>query len=114
MVKSLGANAVIDYTKDDIMESGEFYDFILDALGEWKSSKLKLQSRNALTPKGKYILVDDGSPWATIENLVLLRKLVEAGQLKPVFDRCYSLDQMAEAHKCVDNGHKKGNVIITV
>ncbi len=114
MVRSLGANAVINYTKDDIMESGEFYDFILDALGEWKSSKLKLQCRNALTPKGKYILVDDGIPRATIENLVLLKKLIKAGQLKPVIDRCYSLDQMAEVHKYVDKGHKKGNVIITV
>jgi NADPH:quinone reductase-like Zn-dependent oxidoreductase len=65
---------------------GELYDFILDAVGKRKSSKLKLQCKNALTPNGKYISVDDGSPEAPVENLILLKELVEAGQLKPVIN----------------------------
>ncbi|UCG28982.1 MAG: NAD(P)-dependent alcohol dehydrogenase, partial [Bacteroidales bacterium] len=114
LVKSLGAHRVFDYTKDDIINSGEYYDFILDAVGKWKSSKFKLQCKNALTTQGRYISVDDGSPKATIENLVLLRELSEKGQLKPVIDRCYPLEQMVEAHRYVDKGHKKGNVVITI
>lgn len=112
LVKSLGAHRVIDYTKDDISGSSERYDFILDAVGKWKSSELKMQCRNALAPKGRYISVDDGSPKATLDNLVLLRELVEAGQVKPVIDRSYPLEEMVEAHRYVDAGHKKGNVII--
>ena len=114
LVRSLGADKVIDYTKEDITNNEEQYDFILDAVGKWKSSKFKMQSRHELTATGKYISVDDGSPKATVENLVLLRKLVEAEHLKPVIDRRYPLEQIVEAHRYVDKGHKKGNVIITM
>ncbi|MEJ2267184.1 MAG: NAD(P)-dependent alcohol dehydrogenase [Anaerolineales bacterium] len=114
LVKSLGADTVIDYTKEDSLKRGELYDFILDAVGKKKSSKLKVQCKNALAPNGKYISVDDGSPKETIENLILLMDLVEAGQLKPVIDRSYPLEQMVEAHRYVEKGHKKGNVVITV
>jgi len=114
LVKSLGADAVIDYTKDDITSRGERYDFILDAVGKRKSSDLKLQLKNVLTPNGKYVSVDEGSPNATVEDLIFLKELVEAGQLKPVIDRCYPLEQIVEAHRYVDKGHKKGNVVITV
>jgi NADPH:quinone reductase-like Zn-dependent oxidoreductase len=114
LVRSLGAGTVIDYTKEDITNRGELYDFILDAVGKRKSSKLKLQCKNVLSPNGKYISVDDGSPKGTVEHLLLLKKLVEAGQLKPVIDTIYSLEQMVEAHRYVDRGHKKGNVVITV
>ena len=96
------------------MDKAESYDLILDAVGERKSSPLKKQYKQALAPNGKYISVDDGTPKIGIEDLVLLKELVEEGKLKPVIDRRYPLEQMAEAHRYVDQGHKKGNVVITV
>jgi NADPH:quinone reductase-like Zn-dependent oxidoreductase len=113
LVRSLGANKVIDYTKEDL-PGGEFYDFVFDAVGKSKSSKLKLQCKDALTPNGKYISVDDGSPKESLENLIFLKKLIEAGHLKPVIDKYFTLEQMVEAHRYVDKGHKRGNVVITV
>ena len=113
-VKSLGAGKVIDYTKEDTLPGGERYDLVLDAVGKSKSSKLKDQCQKALTPDGKYISVDDGSPKNSIEELSLLNELVESGKLKAVIDRSYPLEEIVEAHKYVDQGHKKGNVVITV
>jgi len=114
LVKSLGANYVIDYTKENMTSSGEQYDFVLDAVGKRKSSNLKGQCKTALTPKGKYISVDDGNPAPRLEDLLILKELAEAGKLKPVIDRCYPLEQIVEAHRYVDTGHKRGNVVITV
>jgi NADPH:quinone reductase-like Zn-dependent oxidoreductase len=111
LVRSLGAEKVIDYTKEDFTTKGERYDLILNAVGKRKA---QLQCDNALTPNGKHITVDDGLPKLHIEDLILLKELVESGKLKAVIDRTYPLEQMVEAHRYVDKGHKKGNVVITV
>ena len=110
-VRSLGASAVIDYTKEDFMNRGELYDLIFNAVGK---SKAKLQCQKALTPHGNYVTVDDGTPKINLEDLILIKDLVEAEKLKPVVDRCYPLQEMAEAHRYVDKGHKKGNVVVRV
>ena len=114
LVRSLGAENVIDYTTTEAVPAGESYDVVLDAVGTRKDSPLKQLCRQALTPGGRYISVDDGSPQVRVEDLLLLKELIEAGEVKPVIDRTYPLEQMAEAHRYVDAGHKKGNVVITV
>lgn len=115
LVKSLGADTVIDYTKEDFTDNGKQYDLIFDAVGKKKSSHL--QYKKSLTPKGKFISVDDGSPGEQAvckDNLTILKELTENGIIKPVIDKIYPLDQIVDAHRYVDKGHKKGNVIITV
>ena len=112
LVKSLGADKVVDYTREDFTNRGESYDLIFDAVGKRYSSRL--QYKRALNPNGKYVSVDDGTPKIRVEDLVALKELIEAGKIKPVIDRTYPLEQVAEAHKYVDKRHKKGNVVITV
>ena len=114
LVKSLGAEQVIDYTNESVTNRGELYDFVFDAVGTRKSSPLKVQCQTALTPNGKYLSVDDGTPKLHREDLLFLTELVEAGKMKPVIDRCYPLEQIVEAHRYVEQGHKKGNIVITV
>jgi len=111
LVKSLGADAVIDYTKEDFTRSNELFDLIFDAVGKISYS----QSKKVLKPDGKYVsVVASGHAKMETEDLIFLTKLVAVGKTKPVIDRCYPLEQMAEAHRYVDQGHKKGNVVITV
>jgi NADPH:quinone reductase-like Zn-dependent oxidoreductase len=113
-VRSLGAPKVIDYTVEDFADGTERYDLIFDAVGKRKSAAALSQSRRVLAPGGRCISVDDGSPKLRREDLVLLGELAARGEIKPVIDRTYSLGEIVEAHRYVDKGHKRGNVVITV
>jgi len=113
LVRSLGADAVLDYTKDRIPE-GERYSVVLDAVGRRKTSALKADSRNAVTPDGRYVSVDDRLPRLRAHDLRFLTELAESGRITPVIDRTYPLERIAEAHRYVEGGHKRGNVILAV
>jgi NADPH:quinone reductase-like Zn-dependent oxidoreductase len=114
LVRSLGADAVIDYTKDDFTRAGERYDLILIAVGNRVNPPSQKDCEKALTPDGAYVSVDQGRLKLLKEDLILLKQLVEAGELKPVIDRCYPLEEMVNAHRYVDQRHKKGNVVISI
>ena len=131
LVKTLGADRVIDYTKVDYSASGETYDLIFDAVGKTSLADalrslrengsylqavsgpaLLIQMRWAAMRGNKTLIGGTATP--TAEALRSLTELVEAGKIKAVIDRCYPLEQMVEAHRYVDQGHKKGNVVVTV
>jgi NADPH:quinone reductase-like Zn-dependent oxidoreductase len=114
LARSLGAATVIDYMKDDAPPEGRRYDLVFDAVGKRKTSPLKVACSTALAPGGRYLSVDDGTPGLPAADLALLTELVEAGSLRPVIDRRYPLEQFVEAHRYVEQEHKKGNVVITV
>ncbi len=131
MVKSLGADMTIDYTKEDFTKRNETYDVIFDVVGKTSFSRCK----RLLKQKGVYLVnfielpelvqilltsmigskkVKGGMAVATVDNMIFLKELIEAGKIKPVIDRRYPLEQTAEAFRFVEKGHKKGNVVITV
>ena len=131
MLRSIGTDHVIDYTQDDFTQSGETYDVILDVMGKSSFSR----SIRSLKPNGRYLLLNAGlsqmvrGRWTSMtsgkkvfigaasqkrEDLFFLKELLEAEKIKAVIDRCYLLEQIAEAHRYVETGHKKGNVVITV
>jgi alcohol dehydrogenase len=114
MVQSLGADKTIDYAIPESSTLLEKYDLVFDAVGKSKTSQLKTISKKALTSTGKYISVDDKTPSQTQKDLYRIKDMVEQEQLKVIIDRTYSLEEMVEAHKYVEQGHKKGNVVITV
>jgi len=135
-VKSLGADQVIDYTQEDFTENSKSYDIIFDTVGKRSFSECK----GSLTDEGIYLstvptlVIMLQALWTAkrgskkvkfaatglrpvrekIKDLVFLKELIEAGKIKPVIDRCYPLEQIAEAHRYVEQGHKKGNVVITL
>ena len=132
LVKSLGADKVFDYTKEDFAESGEKYDIIFDTIGKSPFTK----SVSSLRKKGKYLRAVNMKPKSLLlslytgltsskkviagvaaelkEDLLFLKELIEEQKIRPVIDRTYSLQQIAEAHRYVDGGHKVGSVVITV
>jgi NADPH:quinone reductase-like Zn-dependent oxidoreductase len=113
LVRSLGADKVIDYTTTDFTASGESYDVIFDAVGKLSRSRVK----DALKDTGRYynVLTDSGTSMKLYSaDLEFLKDQAEAGRLRTVIDRRYSLAQIVEAHRYVDLGHKKGNVVVAV
>jgi NADPH:quinone reductase-like Zn-dependent oxidoreductase len=113
LVRSLGAVRVIDYTRDDFTRDGPIYDVVFDAVAKVAPSHAK----KALKSTGIYLNAhrhSDGSAEVRAADLLALQGLIEAGKVRPVIDRAYPLEQIVEAHRYVDQGHKKGNVVITV
>ena len=113
-VTSLGATRVVDYTVEDFVDGAERYDLIFDAVGKRKSASALRRCRQVLAPGGACVSVDDGTPQLRREDLALLGELATKGEIRPVIDRTYALDDIVDAHKYVDMGHKRGNVIINV
>jgi NADPH:quinone reductase-like Zn-dependent oxidoreductase len=131
MLRSIGADQVIDYSQEDFTTSGETYDVILDVVGKGSFSGCM----RTLDREGIYLLANptlsrivrglwtsmtsskkviSGVTSGTTEGLVFLKELIEAGKIRSVIDRRYPLEQIAEAHRYVETGHKKGSVVITV
>jgi NADPH:quinone reductase-like Zn-dependent oxidoreductase len=110
IVKSLGADQVIDYTKEDFSTKGDLYNVIFDTVGKCPKSKCA----NVLTPNGAYVTIGKLNTKQSMEELIFIKELIEAGEIRAVIDRRYPLEQVAEAHRYVETGHKKGNVVITV
>jgi NADPH:quinone reductase-like Zn-dependent oxidoreductase len=110
LVKSIGADKVIDYTKEDFTKSGEVFDVVFDAVFKISHSRVK----GILKENGIYDSSHSKIPEPKPKDLVFLKDLIEKNKLKPVIDKTYPIEQIVEAHRYVDKGHKKGHVIITI
>ncbi|MEM7133976.1 MAG: NAD(P)-dependent alcohol dehydrogenase [Chloroflexota bacterium] len=111
LVTSLGADKVIDYTHEDFIQRGETYDVIFDAVGKLSPTQTKQARKQA----GIYLNVHaDSNGGHNVEYLLSLKEIIETGKLKPIIDRQYPFEQIVEAHRYVEQGHKKGNVVITL
>lgn len=114
LVRSLGAAHVLDYTREDFTAQGRVYDVVFDAVAKFPAA----EARKAVKPGGVYLNVHRDAQAkrgiTLLQELLALKELLEAGQFKPVIDRVYPLDQIVEAHRYVDTGRKRGNVVITV
>ena len=114
LVASLGATRVIDYTAEDFTDGAERYDLVFDAVGKTKSANALRRCQQVLGAGGACVSVDDGRPKFRRDDLVFLGELATKGEIKPVIDRTYALEDIVDAHSYVDTGHKRGNVIITL
>ena len=134
LVRSLGADRVVDYLQEDFTKSGETYDAIIDAVGKYSFRR----RRRALKPGGVYVATDGGrflletialllvTRWVgskrvrgaagrrSKEDIRLMKELIESGAYRPVVDRRYPMDQVAEAHRYVETWRKAGNVVLTM
>ena len=131
LVRSLGADAVIDYTREDFTAGAQAYDVVFDTVGATSFGRCK----GVLAPRGLYLpavmnyrelaqmawtalrggrRVRSGTSTEKAADLVFLGELIEAGVIRPVIDRCYPLEEIAAAHRYVEQGHKKGNVVVTI
>jgi NADPH:quinone reductase-like Zn-dependent oxidoreductase len=113
MVKTLGAETVIDYTQEDYTAGEQRYDLVFDAAGPMISGLSRSKSRGLLRPGGRYVNVEMNRK-DRVEDLVALKELIEAGKLEPVIDRVFPLEEAAEAHRYVQSGRKTGNVVLRV
>ncbi len=109
LISSLGADNCIDYTHEDFTQNGEIYDVVFDAVGKISTSK----GKGSLKKNGVYLSVKSPTK-ENIEDLTLLKRLIEEGKIRSAIDRIYPLEETAEAHRYVDKGHKKGNVVISI
>jgi NADPH:quinone reductase-like Zn-dependent oxidoreductase len=110
LVRSLGADELVDYTKEDFTEAGRAYDIIFDAVGKGSPRRF----RRVLAGNGSLVSVRSPTAKERVEDLLVLRNLLESREIKAVIDRRYPLEQIPEAHRYVEEGHKRGNVVITV
>lgn len=114
LMRNLGADHVLDYTTQTAPPQGALYDLVLDTVGKRKTSALRVACEHALRPGGRVSSVDDGTPQFSAGELDVLKDLVERGALKPVIDRRYALEEIVEAHRYVEQEHKKGNVVVSI
>jgi NADPH:quinone reductase-like Zn-dependent oxidoreductase len=114
LVKSLGVDEIIDYTRSDAPPAGARYDFVLDSVGGAKSSPLKEAVKAALKPGGSYVSIDDGDLLLESARMDQIRELVENGAIKPVLGHTFALEEIVEAQRLVESGHKRGGVAVTI